>query len=482
MPSLNDRFLMSTELECLTALPGQPAGVDRAIERFLQVHARLAPHLPGGVGFFNPYGRVYKDVGEGAHLEFSAMECDSPYLLAQVVETQQQLAAQAVGQLHDEKLPLLLANNNHDGLLQSGCAVWGAHENYLVEEHPRTFGERILPFLVTRIYGGAGGVHYPSGRFLACVRTLAMQYATGGGTTSQRAIHSTARDENLVGPHPHAFRYHLILGDGHRCQFNLAVQFGATALAVKAALFDPELPARLKEIRAFHQPDWVALLNEVNVLAEPGGALSIHPLVLETQRLYLEAARRYLDRLGEGPVEPRMWLADWQATLDAFERMDRRWLSSRLDAFAKYECYSAVLHEAGSSWQDLPARRDLFHELALLDHSYHEFCSPQSLFRKLEDAGLLDHRVKPPLPAGTEPDPFIPDTRTRARARARFLRDHNAAPDLRMDWSCVNNQRTGESRHILDPFAEDYTPPSNPLRPTQSPSSLLASAARLLGQ
>ena len=51
------------------------------------------------------------------------------------------------------------------------------------------------------------------------------------------------------------------------------------------------------------------------------------------------------------------------------QRLDRPWLAARLDAVYKYEFYTAVLQEAGHSWQDLPGKNELFCELALLDHS-----------------------------------------------------------------------------------------------------------------
>ncbi len=209
------------------------------------------------------------------------------------------LATRAVEQLAAEGTKLILANNNHSGLLGDGCPVWGDHENYLVEQHPQTFAEQILPFLVTRLYHGAGGVHYPTGNFLAAVRPICMELATGGGTTEMRAIHSTAREEHHMGARPKHFRYHQILGDGHRSHFNLALQFGATALAIKAILFDSKLRSELQRLRKEFGKSWVATLQQLNVLAAPGQPLGIHPLVLTTQRLYLEAARRYADTLTE---------------------------------------------------------------------------------------------------------------------------------------------------------------------------------------
>jgi hypothetical protein len=144
MIALSSQFVMSTEIECLTVLPrgtGQPA-----MARLLELMHGLAPTLPGSSGIFNAYGRVYIDCG---HLEMALCECASPYLLPQILERQQGLVARAVSQLSDEGHTFMLANNNHSGLLQPGCPIWGAHENHMTELHPCQFGDRILPGALT---------------------------------------------------------------------------------------------------------------------------------------------------------------------------------------------------------------------------------------------------------------------------------------------------------------------------------------------
>ncbi len=452
-----DQFLFSTEEECLTATPDDPAKTGAAIGQFLSISRASAPSLPGLAGFFNGYGRMYADNG---HVELAASECDDPYLLPIVIEQQHILTSRAVAQMAEKGNRLVLANNNHSGLLHSSSPVWGAHENYLAEKHPTEFTELILPFLVTRIYGGAGGVVFPGGEIVAGVRPLRMEMTTGGGTTSHRAIHSTAREEHHVGSSSGWFRYHLILGDGHRSHFNQALQFGATALALKAVIYDPELPARLRELGQYPPPgdDWVGLLRRLNVLAKPGRPLAIDPLVVKTQRVYLDSARRVVD----SPRNVNSWiqrlLREWSDTISAFERPDRSWLAARLDAFAKYELYSNVLREADASWQALAGNWELFNRLALLDHSYHEFCNPTSLFRRLEAAGVMCHRVGEITEPGSEPQPFIPEFATRARARARFIRDHQHELGLVMDWSCVHDMRNEQWRDLSDPFAKSYGP------------------------
>jgi len=452
-------FVVSVEQECLTIVDGanDPLQLGRALFRFLQVLAKLAPSLSCGAGIFNAYGRVYVDIGE--HLEFAALECESSYLLPLLVERQQVLAARALRQLWDEGLRLRLANNNHSGLLHGKTTTWGAHENYLVERRPAEFTEAVLPFLVTRLYAGSGGVRWPEAQFLAGVRPEFMELSSGGATTDCRAIHSTCREEHHMGPEPARFRYHQILGDGHRSHFNLALQLGATALALKAILFDRELAAHLAGVRAkLGSASALELLRRFNLLAEPGEAPRADPLAMEVQQVYLEGARRWAATLTAPPSWIARSLADWQDTLDALRRADRAWLSARLDAFAKYELFTIFLAERRLAWRDLSGQKEHFAALALLDHSYHEFASDESVFRWLEQAGALRHRVGPSIAPGHEPEPFVPETTTRARTRARFIRHNAATEGLSVDWSCVVDVANRRRCDLYDPFATEYGP------------------------
>jgi len=261
-----------------------------------------------------------------------------------------------------------------------------------------------------------------------------------------------------MGHRPHRFRYHSIGGDGHRSQFNTSLQFGATALAIKAVCHDRQLKRDLAKSKRWARKDWVATLNRLNVLQEPGQELRIQPLIMETQRIYLDSARRYVESLDEIPGWISRLLQDWEDTLSAMDSLNRPWLAARLDTFAKYEFYSAVLQDEGLSWRELPGHPALFAELALLDHSYHDFCSDDSVFCVLERNGLLEHRVAPQVYPGDEPDPFVPDVSTRARARARFIREHSADRDrYLMDWSRVIDWQESRAARIVEPGACEYS-------------------------
>lgn len=455
MSNAESEFAFGVEMECLTVVAESRFEKELTISHFFTNLATQAPSLPTYRGFFNAYGRCYFDVG---HVELATSECASPYMLPSIVDRIQTVAVRAVEALRQSHERIVLANNNHSGLLSDGCPVWGTHENYLLEKNPESLGDFILPFLVSRIYAGAGGVYHPSGDYVAGVRPYSLAVATGGGTTDCRAIHCTVGRPNHAETSPKRYRYHLISGDGHRSQFNWSLQFGATALATKAAIYDAKTRAAARQVRVGSSSNWIGMMRQFNFLAAPGQMPHVDPQVIALQRIYLDGARRFAKRL-ESPPEwiPRL-LTDWEDTLDAYQRMDRDWLAARLDAFAKYELFSAVLQDAGCTWSQLPNRQDLFHELALLNQNYHEFSNSESAFSRLDNAGLLQHRVAPHMEPGEEPDPFVPETGTRAAARARLIKENKDAKNLSIDWAIVHDSTTGRHRELHNPFATEYGP------------------------
>lgn len=459
MAQVSTEFMMGLENECLTVIapPGKSEDVPAGLNALFGALSTKIPCLPGPTGLFTPYGRVYVDVNN--HVEVATAECDSPYALATMVEQLQQLLRQTIHSDCRREPRLILANNNYSGPLQPGAPTWGAHENYLVEKPPEVFADAILPFLVTRVYAGAGGLVSPQGVFLAGVRTLFLQADVGGETTRQRAIHSTARSEHHLGRHDRRYRYHLVLGDGHRSQFSLALQFGATALALKAIFFTPGLVERLPGMTGSpRRVFWLTALRQLQRLARPGKPPQVHPLAIRVQRLYLDGARRYAEAVRDLPDWVPRLLQDWETTLQALAQDDRPWLAARLDPWIKYELYTATLQAMGHTWQDLLHKPDLFLQLSLLDQDYHEFTNPASVFDRLEQSGALLHRVAAPLAPGGEQEPFVPETTTRARARARFLRTHAGQPGLVMNWAEVSRPRDKHRRKLEDPFGQEYGP------------------------
>ncbi len=454
------RFLLSVEEECLT-VAGRTRETADTVGRFLNALSELAPALPGSSGLFNAYGRVYEDVG--GHLEFALLECDSPLALVGAIETQYALAARALARLRAEGRALRLSGTKHSGLLQVHTAVWGLHENYLIERPARELCERMLPFLATRVYAGSGGVLFPSGDYVASVRALFMERETDGNTTSARALFSTAREEHHMGPHTPFRRLHLICGDAHRSQFNLALVLGATALALKAVQQDGELPRRLERIPVRKADEnWIGVLRRLNHLGGPLDPPRVDPVALAVQRVYLESVERWVATL----ERPASWipliLAAWQRTLKALEEGDREWLGRRLDAFIKRDLLEGLLAAEGVSWNELPGQRERFCRLALHDQDYHAIGQADSLFERLERADLIEHRLVSRVEAGNEREPYVPEVETRARPRARLIRDHAGDRTLLLDWSGVLDRKRRKVRRLHDPFAAEFGPWEEP--------------------
>ena len=453
-------FLCGIELECQSFVEDGPAGKPegQALDRLLNAHYSAAPALRGRTGFFNAYGRVYLDWG---HYELATAECSSPYDVPSVLERQELLLAGVLAKLRRENLRLRIANNNHSGLLDVAAPTWGAHESYLVEREPSTFGPSILPFLCTRVYAGAGGVVASDASFVAGVRGMFMQLDEGGMTSDQRAIHSTCRSEPLMARELGRFRYHLLLGDGQRSQFALALRMGATMLALKAVLHGPDLRDRVHAVgyrAADGAAGHVAALRILNVLARAGEPPRAHPVAVRVQRVYLEAAEAWAERTPERPEWVERCLTEWRATLDALQCDDLDWLRARLDPFAKHALMEAVLDAEGVPWTRLASTHDALAMLGLLDHDFHELARPDGLLRRLELSGLVRHRVAPTIEPGTEPDPFVPGLGTRADARARWIREraHHAA--LLADWSYFAEPVMRRWARLDDPFADTVGP------------------------
>jgi hypothetical protein len=216
---LEPGFLLSTDAECLTAVPNHDGAAGRAaiLQALLDEIAGLVHCLPGPSGLFTGYGRVYVDAG---HIELAVAECTSPYEVPLMLERLQMPATRGAERLRNRGIDVLLATCTHGGRLSAGAPNWGAHENYLVEASPERSAERLLPFLVTRVFAGAGAIWAPTGEFLAGARMTVLAADRGGTTVEGRALFSTARQEHHVGNRRGLYRCHLILGDGHRSQFS----------------------------------------------------------------------------------------------------------------------------------------------------------------------------------------------------------------------------------------------------------------------
>ena len=58
----------------------------------------------------------------------------------------------------------------------------------------------------------------------------------------------------------------------------------------------------------------------------------------------------------------------------------------------------------------------------------------------------------------SEPEPFVPQTATRAQPRARLIAKHAGSKHLIVDWGWACDRKKGLCARLSDPFARDYEP------------------------
>ena len=335
------------------------------------------------------------------------------------------------------------------GLLRDAAPSWGTHENYLTTTPPERLTASLLPFLATRIFAGAGGIHWPSGDYVVGTRIALLQQDAGGNTQSNRALCSTGREESLSTDARHR-RLQLILGDGNRSQFSLALKVGTTALVVRlleenpAAISPlPGTPAPQKGRLAF----WMQAASKFNRLASGGEPLQVDRQALAVQRVYLERCHtHFAGSLAGYPWISRL-LNDWEITLGALASHNDDWLARRLDPWFKHRLCTEYLRHQGLTWATFRGQEPVAVQLALLNQQYHTFAGEGSLFAVSEAEHLLDHRVTPFVPPGAETEPYVPDVHTRAQARARFRVAQQGAPGWQVDWHAAYHKTSETFLH-----------------------------------
>ena len=386
--------------------------------------------------------RLYLDVG--SHPEYATPECDS---IADAVAHDkagerilEQLLIGAEERMNEEgvKGTIHLFKNNTDSAGNS----YGCHENYLgTRAHEFSeYAEILIPFLVTRqIYSGAGKVVQSArgATYSMSQRAEHIWEGVSSATTRSRPIINT-RDE----PHADAERYrrlHVIVGDSNMSEYTTFLKLGATSLVM----------------RMFEEPSVVfrdlTLENPIRAIREIASDLTCRRPVrlangreasaLDIQSEYLERALRYAERRDLQPEEKQallMWehcvtrLADDPMSLD--REVDWVIKKKLIDAFQ--ERHGHALDAA---------------EVALVDLQYHEVRRSRSLFKRLEDRGMVERVVTDDAINLAVDQP--PQT-TRARLRGEFIRRAKAANrDYTVDWVHLKlNDQAQRTVLCKDPF------------------------------
>ena len=328
---------------------GRPLPREALLPRLMDSAGRCLPHLSDGSGrgiFAANGARLYVDCG--SHPEYSTPEVEDPWQAVRFVEAGDRTllrVAQDVAARGGDVAEMAVFRTNVDYVELS---TWGCHESYLHRALQETLARQIVPHLVTRaIFAGAGGFNpfSPGLEFTLSARAPHIVRVLSGSSTAGRGIFHTKQESLCRG----FGRLHLLCGDSVRSQTSLWLAVGTTALVVamaEAGLGPGEavqIRAPLSALRTFAKdPECRARVR----MARGGGATSI-----EIQRHYLSQAQA---NLGHACMPP--WAGEvcarWRTVLDALERNPLA-LAGTLEWPTKLAVYREHVRRDGDTWNTI---------------------------------------------------------------------------------------------------------------------------------
>lgn len=394
--------------------------------------------------------RAYLDVG--AHPEYATVECDS---LSQLLSYERagdllfdSLARTAERALEESGTPgsIYLLKNNVDSVGNS----YGCHENYLLGRSTalKSFGRRLLPFLVTRqLICGAGMVKPATAerpaRFVISQRAEQVFEGVSSATTRSRPIINT-RDE----PHADSHRFrrmHVIVGDSNMAEPTFALKVGATQLVIEMLeagfLAEPmELHRPIDRIRQIAEdPTGSTLLDRA-----AGGTIT----ALEVQEELYDAATRWLPHRPAKEGTPNGEMARvvdlWGRMLEALRSQNFSAVDTEIDWVIKKKLLDGYRERLGGGWEHP--------RLAQIDLLYHDIRPGRGLYSVLLERGVVhrwidDQQINQAL--------HNPPETTRGYLRGSFVTRSRqlGAPNL-VDWSQLKvNRPEPQLADLVDPFA-----------------------------
>jgi proteasome accessory factor A len=263
------------------------------------------------------------------------------------------------------------------------------------------------------VFAGAGRVGIGTeGRtqgFQLSQRADFFEVEVGLETTLKRPIVNT-RDE----PHADADKYrrlHVIIGDANLAELSTYLKVGTTALVLamieaKALPADLALEEPVEALQAVsHDPSLTHLLR-----LRDGRQMT----AIDVQRVYLDAAGRFVDAQGDADPQTRDVLARWAEVLDQLADDPLR-LADRLDWPAKLRLLEGYRQRDGLGWGDS--------RLHLVDLQYSDVRPEKGLYHRLVARGAMQRLLTDEEVARAM---VTPPTDTRAFFRGECLRRYPA--------------------------------------------------------
>lgn len=362
------------------------------------VHMLVNLILPNGARFYVDH----------AHPEYSSPETTNPLDAVIWDQAGDRIAQQAADHIaaSNDAARILLYKNNTD----SKSVSYGAHENYLVARALDfdELADHLLGFFTTRqIITGAGRVGIGSTNqrtgFQISQRADFFEEEVGLETTIRRPIINT-RDEPHANPEKYR-RLHVIIGDANLSQYSTWLRVGMTSLVLSMIELGElplvELAEPVEALQAIsHDPTLTT-----KVLVNGQGWLT----AIDIQRIYQQAAKKYLDRYDIQDVQSRQVVNAWDEVLTLLAN-DPAKLSNRLDWVAKYQLLNGMRQRHKLSWNDP--------KLAMLDLQWADLRQDKGLYYTLVARGAMRTLV---TEEHIQQAMRVPPKNTRAWLRGRLI-------------------------------------------------------------
>lgn len=483
-------FGLEVELALRGILPPGMCGWEAVARRLLaaviasQLHARGACPKHGAFVFLANGSAIGLD-SSLAVPEYCSPECLDPFELAACLRAGMRILARAAREASDDLHTRLMPIATSLCYVREGASL-GTHENYgfmaEADSVARLVEASVLPWIVTRqLFTEPGFLTGERGSngFALSPRASLMMEVTGTNTTESRAIFTEGRLPYARGSWR---RLHVISAGATLSPWAVALRHGVTGLliemtlrgwqprpslrprwplqALRAVSLDPEpsieteggkvapldlLEQLADEVRRAHAACPLSPWAD-RVLAEWERALALLRSRSPDSKLWIEAHLRhhileeYLREAGLGWDEARFWMqfvARMQAwsDLEAFPAMPPRveplgGLRRRLSPLVQ-RGLSALLHQHGFAWDQMPRQRHIIERLQMLDLELSRIedgiADRQSRMREELGVEVIDG-------ADVERLEREPPARTRAHRRGVLIRHHAGDPSLRACW------------------------------------------------
>lgn len=422
-------------------LAGQRLPAPYVSEALVRLAAQSYPSLPSGqddgVHLTNG-GKLYRERGAAADYglpEWATPECADPVDLVCQVEAGNLLLERLCSQLPEFDPTIRTATAFRHNIDHVSGTSWATHFNAMTTSPIETLVRQLASFLASKvIISGAGGFSLKDRQFSVAPRCATIESVTSGTTTYNRGLLDTRQLSHC--PSGLGRRQHLICFENLASEVARYVDAGSTLLTMRLcdAGLEPAngvmLANPIAALHAFCQDPYCCVTQKTTQRRRQVTAIEI-------QRHYLEAVRAAMSTGIPFPA----WASDccdrWEALLTALGQGAPESVADRLEWATKW----VLLREADASME-----RQLE-----IDIRFGQF-----IFRQLDQAGLLAHRIVTPEQIARALHTPPPDTRARTRGLA-VAELHSRGERGLAYWDRVV-AADGRQLDLRNPFVASGTP------------------------